>query len=88
MVAMFAIFVTTLPAAPSVPVRGTHAHAGLGGANPVLAIALAAAVIAYSIVLAVRTLRPNAHGHRLRASASLEAMSSAGALGAMILMTV
>ncbi|MGO4584485.1 hypothetical protein AB4Z38_11435 [Arthrobacter sp. 2RAF6] len=89
MVAMFALLVTTLPsAASSSSVHAAHGHSGLGGANPVLAVALAAAVIAYSIVLAARTLRRTGRGHRRRASASLEAISSAGALGAMILMAV
>ena len=88
MVAMFALLVTTLPPASSSSVHQTHAHSGLGGANPVLAVALAAAVIAYSIFLAVRTLRRNGRGHRRHASASIEAISSAGALGAMILMAV
>ncbi|UKA56815.1 hypothetical protein [Arthrobacter sp. FW306-2-2C-D06B] len=88
MVAMFAIFVTTLSPASSSSVHQTHAHSGLGGANPVLAVALAAAVIAYSIFLAARTLRRNGRGNRRHASASLEAIASAGALGAMILMAV
>ncbi|MFF2296146.1 hypothetical protein [Arthrobacter sp. NPDC058127] len=88
MVAMFAILVTTLPTAPSSSAHQTHAHSGLGGANPVLAVALAAAVIAYSIALAARTLGRNGRGHRRHWSASLEAISSAGALGAMILMAV
>ncbi|MEW1822093.1 hypothetical protein AB0323_15120 [Arthrobacter sp. NPDC080031] len=88
MVAMFALLVTTLPSPSSSSVHQTHAHSGLGGANPVLAVALAAAVIAYSIVLAARTLRRNGRGHRRHASASLEAISSAGALGAMVLMAV
>ncbi|MGO4858748.1 hypothetical protein [Arthrobacter sp. 2MCAF14] len=89
MVAMFALLVTTLPsAASSSSVHPTHGHSGLGGANPALAVALAAAVIAYSIVLATRTLRRTGRGHRRHASASLEAISSAGALGAMILMAV
>ncbi|WP_345450786.1 hypothetical protein [Arthrobacter gyeryongensis] len=88
MVAMFAIFVTTLPSAPSSSIHPTHAHSGPGGANPVLAVALAAGVIAYSVVLAARTLRRNSRGHRRHASASLEAFSSAGALGAMVLMAV
>ncbi|MFH5877445.1 hypothetical protein [Arthrobacter sp. NA-172] len=88
MVAMFAILVTTLPSAPSTSIHQTHAHSGLGGANPVLAIALAAAVIAYSLALAAQTLRRTDRGHRRRASASLEAISSAGALSAMILMAV
>ena len=87
-VAMFAILVTTLPSAPSSSLHQTHAHSGLGGANPVLAITLAAAVIAYSVVLAAQTLRRNNRGHRRHASGSLEAISSAGALGAMILMAV
>ncbi|WP_284752261.1 hypothetical protein [Arthrobacter sp. efr-133-R2A-120] len=88
MVAMFAILVTTLPTAPSSSAHQTHAHSGLGGANPVLAVALAAAVIAYSIALAARTVGRNGRGHRRHRSASLEAISSAGALGAMILMAV
>lgn len=88
MVAMCAILVTTLPTAPSSSIHQTHAHSGLGGANPVLAIALAAAVIAYSIALAAQTLPRKGRAHRPRASASLEAISSAGALGAMILMAV
>jgi multisubunit Na+/H+ antiporter MnhB subunit len=88
-VAMFAILVTTLPAASSSSVHQAHAHSGLGGANPVLAVALAVAVIAYSIVLTVQTVRQDRRrGHRRRAPASLEALSSAGALGAMILMAV
>ncbi|MGM7778482.1 hypothetical protein ACSVHC_21055 [Arthrobacter sp. KNU-44] len=87
-VAMFAIFVTTLPSAPSGSIHPTHAHSGPGGANPALAVVLAAAVIAYSVVLAARTLRLNGRRHRRQASASLEAISSAGALGAMILMAV
>ncbi|UKA64676.1 hypothetical protein [Arthrobacter sp. FW306-04-A] len=85
---MFAILVTTLPTASSSSIHQTHAHSGLGGVNPILAVALAAAVIAYSIVLAARALRRNGRGHRRHAAASLEAISSAGALGAMILMAV
>ncbi len=87
-VAMFAVFVTTLHTAPSGSVHQTHAHAGLGGVNPALAVVLAAAVIAYSIVLAVQSLCRKGRGHRRHASAPLEAISSAGALGAMILMAV
>ncbi len=85
---VFAILVTTLPTAPSGSVHQAHAHSGLGGANPVLAVALAAAVIAYSIVLAAQTVRRNGRGHSRHASAPLEALSSAGALGAMLLMAV
>ncbi|WP_442545926.1 hypothetical protein ACSBOX_10535 [Arthrobacter sp. KN11-1C] len=88
MVAMFAVFVTTLPAAPSSSVHPSHAHSGLGGVNPALAVVLAAAVIAYSIVLASQSLSGKGRGHRRHASAPVEALSSAGALGAMILMTV
>ncbi|MFB9716341.1 hypothetical protein [Arthrobacter methylotrophus] len=87
-VAMFAILVTTLPTAPSSSVHQAHSHSGLGGANPVLALVLAAAVIAYSIVVSTQTVRPNGRAHRRHASASLEALSSAGALGAMIVMAV
>ncbi|MDQ0028418.1 hypothetical protein [Arthrobacter bambusae] len=87
MVAMFAILVTTLPSHVAGPGQQTHAHSGLGGVNPVLAVALAGAVIGYSIILAAQTLRRNGRGHRRHTSASLEAISSAGALGAMILMS-
>lgn len=87
--AMFAILVTTLPQASSGSLHQTHEHSGLGGANPVLAVALAVAVIAYSIILAFRPARQGGgRGHSPHASASLEALSSAGALGAMILMAV
>lgn len=86
---MFAILVTTLPQASTGSLHQTHAHSGLGGVNPVLAVALAVAVIAYSVILAFRTVRQSGgRGHRRRASASLEALSSAGALGAMILMAL
>lgn len=86
---MFAILVTTLPPASSGSLHQAHAHSGLGGVNPVLAVALAGAVIAYSIVLASRTVRRSGgRGQGRRASASLEALSSAGALGAMILMAL
>jgi hypothetical protein len=87
-VAMFAVFITTLPTAPSSSAHQTHAHSGLAGANPVLAVGLAAAVIAYSIVLAARSVSRKEHGHRRHASSSLEAISSIGALGAMIVMAV
>jgi hypothetical protein len=86
---MFAILVTTLPQASTGSLHQTHAHSGLGGVNPVLAVTLAVAVIAYSVILAFRTIRQSGgRGHHRHASASLEALSSAGALGAMILMTV
>lgn len=86
---MFAILVTTLPQASTGSLHQTHAHSGLGGVNPVLAVALAVAVIAYSVILAFRTVRQSGgRGHGRRASASLEALSSAGALGAMILMAL
>lgn len=87
--AMFALLVTTLPPASPGSLHQTHEHSGLDGANQVLAVTLAVAVIAYSIVLALRTPPQSAgRGHRGHASASLEALSSAGALGAMILMAV
>ncbi|MHC6220820.1 hypothetical protein [Arthrobacter sp. MMS24-S77] len=83
--AMFAILVTTLPQASSGSLHQAHAHSGLGGANPALAVALAVAVIAYSVILAARSLR---RGHRSHAFEPVEALSSAGALGAMILMAL
>lgn len=87
--AMFAILVTTLPTALSGSLHQAHAHSGLGGANPVLAMALAAAVIAYSIVLATRPVgRRHERGHRRHMFEPVEALSSAGALGAMILMAL
>lgn len=89
MVAMFAILVTTLPTASSGSLHQAHAHSGLGGANPALAVALAVAVIAYSVVLAARAVRPSGRrGNRRQAFEPVEALSSAGALGAMILMAV
>ena len=86
MVAMFALLVTTLPSAPASSIHQAHGHSGVGGANPVLAVALAAAVIAYSVFLTARTLRRNGRGYHPHASASIEGISSAGALGAMVLM--
>lgn len=88
-VAMFAFLVTTLSPASPGPLHQAHTHSGLGGMNPVLAIALAATVIAYSIILASRTVRRSGgRGHRHHAIESVEVLSSAGALGAMILMAL
>lgn len=89
--AMVAILVTTIPQASSGSLHQTHAHSGLGGVNPVLAVALAAAVIAYSIVLATGSARRSGgRGQRQRHHAfePVEVLSSAGALGAMILMAL
>ena len=77
---MFALLVTGLQPAAQDAAPLVHAHAGTGGAAPLLAVALAAAVAAYSLVLAVRTLRSRRLAHRV------EAFSAAGALGAMLLM--
>lgn len=86
---MFAILVTTLPQASSGPLHQTHDHSGLGGVNPALAVALALAVIGYSIILAVRTARQSdGRGHLHHAFEPVEVLSSAGALGAMILMAL
>ncbi|MCX2748827.1 hypothetical protein OOZ51_13540 [Arthrobacter sp. MI7-26] len=84
--AMFAILVTTLSPASSGSLHQAHAHSGLGGVNLVLAVALAVAVIAYSVIVAVRP--SGRRGHRRQAFEPVEALSSAGALGAMILMAV
>lgn len=87
--AMFAILVTTLSPGSSGAIHQAHAHSGLGGVNPVLAVALAVAVIAYSIMVAARSVRPSGRtGHRRHAFEPVEALSSAGALGAMILMAL
>lgn len=87
---MFAILITSLhPASPGSP-QQAHTHSGIGGVNPVLALALAVAVIAYSIILVarrVRTVRQSGgDGHHHHAFKSVEALSSAGALGAMLVM--
>jgi hypothetical protein len=88
-VAMFAILVTTLPPSSPGPLHQTHEHSGLGGVNPALALALALAVVAYSIILAVRTARQNdGRKHPHHPFEPVEVLSSAGALGAMILMAL
>ena len=57
--------------------------------NPVLAVALALAVIAYSIILVFRTVRQNdGRRHPHHPFEPVEVLSSAGALGAMILMAL
>jgi|GEM_PF-1589680 len=78
---MFALLVTGLQVVPGGVPHG-HAHPGTAGFTPFLAVALAAVVAGYSVVLAVRALRSRRLFH------PAEAFSSAGALGAMILMTL
>ncbi|WP_115787769.1 hypothetical protein [Arthrobacter silvisoli] len=77
---MFALLVTGLQPMAQGALHGTHAHQGGGGFTPFLATALAAAVAGYSLLLAVRALRFRRLAH------PVEAFSSAGALGAMLLM--
>ncbi len=78
---MFALLVTGLQVAPGGVPHG-HAHPGTAGFTPFLAVALAAAIAGYSVVLALRKLRSRRLFH------PVEAFSSAGALGAMMLMTL
>jgi hypothetical protein len=78
---MFALLVTGLQPVTPGAVPQAHAHPGTAGFTPFLAVALAAAIAGYSVVLALRTLRSRRLFH------PVEAFSSAGALGAMMLMT-
>ncbi|OFI38127.1 hypothetical protein BIU82_06415 [Arthrobacter sp. SW1] len=81
---MFALLVTGLHAAGLDTAQPSHAHPAAGGFAPLLASALAIAVAGYSLAIAARMLR---HGKAAgRALHPLEALSSAGALGAMLFM--
>ncbi|WP_120519975.1 hypothetical protein [Arthrobacter celericrescens] len=77
---MFALLVTGLQPVAGSALHSAHAHQGGGGFTPFLAAALAAAVAGYSVLLAMRGLRSRRLVH------PVEAFSSAGALGAMLLM--
>ncbi|WP_426303296.1 hypothetical protein [Arthrobacter sp. R-11] len=79
---MFALLVTGLQPVTTGTAPHAHAHPGTGGVTPFLAAALAAVVAVYSLVLALRSLRSRQPFH------PVEAFSSAGALGAMMLMTL
>ena len=85
--AMFAILVTSLTAARNSTLHQAHSHAAMGGVNPGLALALAGAVIAYSIFMVARQVLPSGNTPaKPRQCEPIEVLSSAGALGAMLLM--